>query len=772
MAAIDTYGVTSATAKAFRALNKYGMHLADFAALTTNSSFTGFGNGTGYTVSQWISDGVFANLAAVQAVYPIVRSTSDRVDWVLLQSACDFLIYGALGTSNRQNMKRKLLIPAGHFIITGHTLHLGYGSVGTPPVNLNGNGYISITIEGEGRQIDTSGNGMTGTTIFSEDYTRPGICIQGYQAVQLKGFTIRGPAVGYLENNNPIRDSDNYDRTAYRQVSPAVANANWFGGAAVNIGIGMDLYSTAGSAAAYPARVLPSYFGGGTSTAQGGNGGTTVEIEDVSVQGFVIGIGRPHGDGNGEFFRIHNSDIRTCCNGLVIGHSQARNVSVTNTNFEIMHTAITSRGGLTGNSNMHGTYQGLHFGNCYQLIDHPAADWSGPLTLRDCYAELFWRIGTFNGQNCQMDNCYLSFLEQENGFGGFSATHFTGGALLLHNTTVRGVSHGLIVDAGANSGTRVELSGSSGILYGFGSTLYNGTTTEQIAIAAGQRYMQGLYQYPGSARRRVLSGLEAGIDGRGNLVNQYSVPDDLKRSDTFLDQYFTTFYAQYPEGDYPNPAGSPEMQGSVQWFPVPKITKRQININVASRTGANIVIDRYSAGDLKADIGDVYAIESQGVDASLKVWTWFTVVSATSTTLTLRQMHNYYRTNQYEYIANANYQISAGSYDTTLYINTRVKQNPRLFVGDVTSGSAVISNIRHAFQFGTTDQFNSSNFDMAVGDYFLHQEIERSLSTGGVKVHNRVSAIDYTANTITLTENFNITRVAYPIVFYVKTYTA
>ena len=51
MAAIDTYAVTSSTAKALRALNKDGMNLADFAALTTTSSFTGFGNGTGYTVS-------------------------------------------------------------------------------------------------------------------------------------------------------------------------------------------------------------------------------------------------------------------------------------------------------------------------------------------------------------------------------------------------------------------------------------------------------------------------------------------------------------------------------------------------------------------------------------------------------------------------------------------------------------------------------------------------------------------------------------------------
>jgi hypothetical protein len=90
----------------------------------------------------------------------------------------------------------------------------------------------------------------------------------------------------------------------------------------------------------------------------------------------------------------------------------------------------------------------------------------------------------------------------------------------------------------------------------------------------------------------------------------------------------------------------------------------------------------------------------------------------------------------------------------------------------VTSGSAVISNVRYAFQLGTTDQFTLANFDMVAGDYFLHQEIERSVSGGGVRVHNLVSSIDFAANTITLTQTFNITRTAYPIVFYVRQFNA
>ena len=99
----------------------------------------------------------------------------------------------------------------------------------------------------------------------------------------------------------------------------------------------------------------------------------------------------------------------------------------------------------------------------------------------------------------------------------------------------------------------------------------------------------------------------------------------------------------------------------------------------------------------------------------------------------------------------------------------------------MTSGSNVITNIRSAFRFGATDDFTAFNFNapygstdgMAVGDYFLHQEIERANTGGsGLKVHNRVSAIDFTANTITLTETFNITRTNYPLPFFVKVYNA
>jgi hypothetical protein len=81
--------------------------------------------------------------------------------------------------------------------------------------------------------------------------------------------------------------------------------------------------------------------------------------------------------------------------------------------------------------------------------------------------------------------------------------------------------------------------------------------------------------------------------------------------------------------------------------------------------------------------------------------------------------------------------------------------------------------VKHAFRFGATDDFTTGTMGMQVGDLFLHQEIERANTGGsGLKVTNPVTAIDYAANTITLTNNFNITQTNYPIVFFVDVHNA
>jgi len=766
MAAIDTYAVTSSTAKALRALNKFGMNLADFAALTTNSSFTGFGNGTGYTVTNWVSDGVFASVAAAQAVYPIIQDGNDHVDWVLLQSAVDFLIYGSLGSSNYGATKHKLFIPAGQFLIN-RTLHLGYNRNGTPPANLNGNGYISITLEGEGPVADVTGNGMTGTAIITEALTYPGIVASGYQQVTIRGLTVQGPYDSWLANNNPYRASNNWDRAAWRQGG--IADANWIGGAAVNIGIGLDLYTNSTSAAAYPARILPAAFGGGTTTALGASaGGTDFTLEDVNVKGFIIGYGHPHGDSNAEFIRMSRGKVSNCVHGIVIGHSQCRNVAFRDVDFNGFHTAIANTGGVTANANLQGAYENIHFGTGFQCIEHVNADWSGAVTLRDCYAESVSRLGTWTDK-IKFDGCYFSFIEQE-GTDGVPYNHLQASSAVFDNCTVTGLRHGFVTDSVVgNSISKIEITNGSEFSYGSESVFTGHANVTQILD--GVAYMQGLLHPPGADTRIFRSNENITPDGYSGRLGFSGA--DLRRVRTHLDQETVTYRSRYPVGEYPEPADGLENYGAGQRFLVPKISRYQFRVDVTTRSGFDLTCLRGSpSSDLKADVGDIYQITPTG-GSGLDKSTWFCVVSISGSDMVLRQMNNFNSTTPTDYATNGWNQVLAGSWYNSDYICTRIRAHYKLWVGDVTSGSAVISNVRDAYRSGSTDNFNSTNFLMAIGDFYVHHEIERANTSGAaLKNLNLVSAIDFTANTITLTETFNITRTNYPLPFYVEVYNA
>jgi hypothetical protein len=761
----------------FRRIQKFGLHVADFLSISGTKAYPGFGSGNVYTVQNWINDGVFANLAAVQAVYPICQATTDYVDWIIIQSAIDFAIYGSLGSTNRAGMKRVVRLPAGNFNIN-RTLHVGYASYGTPPTGLNGNGYVSVTIEGESPQVDSSGNGMTGTTITCSDTSFIGIAITRGVDVVLRNFGLVGDYQSYMQNNATTlyKSALGWDVQQWRRSSPAVADANWIDGNALNVGICLSPYTDAASAAAYPARVLPSYFGGGTTTALSGSaGGSGLTLEKVNISGFIVGLGRPYGDQNDEFIRVHGGSIGNCIFGVVTRHSQNRNMSFRDVNIEACHTGFSNRGGpnLSGNAQMHGVYDNLHFGRCYQLISADVGGWSGPITFSNCYAESFRSIGKVTGATFRLTNCVLSFIEIE-GTDGVPPYHFSGSKIVIDGSVVGITRHGFMTAGlGFNDSTQVKLlNGSvmdSLLIRGnpAGST-FNGIANLD-KIMSGFKYMRYVFSLPG--RWSVVQDDEQVSEYGAVQQNDGNRTD--KMIDTHLHQEWTQFYSKYPNAIYPVNIGSNEMQGSVQSFRVPKISAYQFGgFGIVSRSGYDLVCDRITFGNIKMDIGDVIMLDPGGA-AATQTATWFIVISIpSSSTVTVRQLNNFDSTNGTNYFTNGWNQISpSGSY-TALWICTRIKQNNRLFVGDVTSGSNVITNVRHAFRFGSTDDFILDNFAMKVNDFFLHQEIERAATGGGVKVHNAVTAIDFTANTITLTENFNITRTAYPLSFFVETHNA
>jgi hypothetical protein len=751
---VSAIPITGSGAKAFRALNKNGLHLADFAGLTTDSSFTGFGNGTGYTVSNWISDGVFANLAAVQAVYPICQSGSDYVDWVLLQSAVDFLSYANLGSSNRKNTARTLWIPAGLFKMN-RSLQLGYGTSGTPPAGLNGNGYVSPRLIGEGQQYDPSGNGMNGTTLDFSSYTNDvGIAINRGVNVEIRNMTIRGGYTYLRSNSSSILNSAGAWNIA-NYKDPGLPSANWVGGAAVNIGVAIDPHSGVSSAAAYPARILPAYFGGGTTTASYG-GSSDVLLEDVTIVDFVVGYGRPHGDSNGEFLRFNRGNINGCPIGFNLGHSQCRNVSVQDCNFYLFHTAISNKGGTQQNANMHGKYDNIHAAYGYQMLEYDAGYWSGPLTLSNCYMEGVFSIGSYNGPGLNLDTCYFNIWDAS-GVGLSDKFHLTGTPAFVSMKNCQFITrNGLFLDG------RMKVSSENTVVSHFDSSTLTTTDTRNAYAYFGSLF------YPGGTHSFESTNIDSGYGGMSTKgSNERNLVD---RVHTHAWQEYTTYSTCATDDRSLNDGtlGADALMGGMYRYTVPKIQHRQIFLGtMASRSGQDVVFPRYSFGTLKADIGDVFFIGTSGSEDTICA-----VVGISGGDMTLRQLNDFYSASTTtDYATSGRTQLTPGSAYHAKYVCTRIRRNLGLVMGSVSAGSAIISSAKNAFGAGNT--LTTTFLTMAVGDLFIHQEPDM-LNVGGSPVSplNPITAIDTGAQTITLTNNFESSNANYPVVFYVKVFNA
>jgi hypothetical protein len=725
------------------------MNLADFAAVTTRSSFDELGSGTGYTVGQWIRDGIFANLAAVKAAYSIVQDAEDHVDWVLLQSAVDFLIYGSLGDGNRHASKRTLFVPAGTFLLN-RELNVGHARLGTPPRALNGNGYASLTIEGEGPQYDPAGNGMTGTTLAFEGTSRVGIALTTTVQFILRGVTVKG-GYSFVQAGAPRTRPTGWDLATWKD--PALPAANWVGGAAVNVGIAIDPYSTGASAAAYPARLLPAAFGGGTTRSDSGPAaGSDYLLEDVNIQNFVVAFGRPHGDGNGEFIRMHRGMVQNCVLGCVVGHSQHRNLSLDSVHFANLHTGITTVGGVTAVGNLHGRWDNLHFDRVVQPVLHPRAGWSGPVSLRNAYAESTTRIGDFSGLGgaslIEINNGFFS-LEEANGEAAVPMNHMAGSStkVLLRNTQIncRGF---LVLDIGADA-AHLTLDNV------FISNLSKRALLTGAAAVHASLYTNNVLGCM-EAERRSVHGVTVGYGNEGATFYQ--------TAQSHGGTHLVHIGMQTVTYDVASSGFQERALGTVAQFPCPRLY-RGFALTVLGRQGYDLLCTRYTTaeGKIKADLGDIVKIDSGRGTAG-----WFAVQAADGDKMTLRQLCNFHTATPEGWAPNGRPQIEPRTYPTSVWYCARVFVNPGLVAGRVSVGETAVSDCKNLLADGNQWNVNEA-LGMKVGDLFLHQEPSRgNVGASPFTRVNRVTGIDQPARRVTLAEPFGLQQDCYPLVFYVR----
>lgn len=68
--------------------NRYSLGLRDFVSV---KDFGAIGDGTRHNVQEWVDQGKFSGLPAIQAVYPHVTSLTDTIDWAATQAALNIV---------------------------------------------------------------------------------------------------------------------------------------------------------------------------------------------------------------------------------------------------------------------------------------------------------------------------------------------------------------------------------------------------------------------------------------------------------------------------------------------------------------------------------------------------------------------------------------------------------------------------------------------------------------------------------------------------------
>lgn len=297
-------------------------------------------------------------------------------DTAAIQAAIDYAIYYSSGTLQTTSSGMKVFLPRGKYKTTD-TLHLGYGV----------NGFTSIVFEGECEYGASASAALS--SIIPTFNDRPAINVQGGRYVTIRRIAITGVNYTWLAAN-------------YNSITDRSVVANWYGpsiSAANNTryapycGICVDAYSGPTPANPYPNVSYPAFLG--TVSQYNKNYSSATTLDEVSVQGFVVGLMVQPGDvpsaSQGDFVTVRDSNLSFNVVNYGCGQSDARNPNIINTRLDNAHTAIDGRtyGAQIGQLSVNAI--GCSFDRVYRAlnIDLSGSPIQGPYsaTLNSCYGE-------------------------------------------------------------------------------------------------------------------------------------------------------------------------------------------------------------------------------------------------------------------------------------------------------------------------------------------------------------------------------------------------
>lgn len=324
-------------------------------------------------------------------------------DTAAIQAAINAAIYNN-SSSSANGLKAVVYLPAGIYLCSG-PLHLGYGT-----------SFTSVTLQGDGIRYNAEA-AFNGTAIVFTHNNAPGIVVQGSRFPVIKDMTIKGANAAYITaNSRGTGAGTDADLVAQNWVDPAFP-ASSSSRYAPYAGIAIDPYSGTRPATSYPDVAYPSFLG--SVSQYGKNFSSSVSIENVQIDGFVVGVAvQPSdADGNGDYTKLNKVAITKCEYGLSIGNTQSRLVHLTDCQLVQVHTGIvtTKNGRQAGKPAI--LVESTEFGAIINWVDIPNLSFGGCPEFVSCYGELIYSIGTVTGASApsavKFDNCEFAFQLQD-----------------------------------------------------------------------------------------------------------------------------------------------------------------------------------------------------------------------------------------------------------------------------------------------------------------------------------------------------------------------
>ena len=368
---------------------------------------TGVGSGTGTaqftrTVQSRLQDSV-----SVKDFGAVGDGTTD--DTLAIQNAINWVAYkyqasGAFAGGS-------VYMPSGIYKITD-ALQLGYGE-----------DFHTIYLHGDGPRIDGSTT-KSGTAIVPTFNDRPALAINCGIKTTVKNLSIIGKNLTWINDNN----LGSYNGTT--GINDLVA-ANWvdptFPASASSqyapyCGIAIDAYCGTQPTVHYPNVTFPSWSG--ITTQYNKNTSTQTVIENVIIQGFVVGIvNQPSDyDANGDYTKILQSFIASNQYAISVGNSQSRVVRVQNCIIDYFYTAFTT--GLNGKKAGKPEFliDSTSFQSGIYILDIPTLSLEGGLKFLNSYAENIYSLGSVGiysggtvGSPVSFDTCQFYFTTNSRG---------------------------------------------------------------------------------------------------------------------------------------------------------------------------------------------------------------------------------------------------------------------------------------------------------------------------------------------------------------------